>query len=50
MKLAIAITAISTCAVDAALSTMRIRPRKLNRGAHGMEFGRPVDFGDADAA
>lgn len=50
MKLAIAIIVSSTGAADAALSTMRVGPRKLNRGAQDMEFGRPVDFGDMDAA
>ena len=37
------------CATDAALSTMRVGPRKLARG-DGFEFGRPVDFRDLDAA
>ncbi len=50
MKLAIAIVASYTCAAHAALSTMRVSPRKLSRGAQGIEFGRPVYVGDVDAA
>lgn len=50
MKLAIAIIVSSTGAADAALSIMRVGPRKLNQSVQDMEFGRPVDFGDVNAA
>jgi hypothetical protein len=50
MKQTIVLIASSAFAADAALSTMRVGPRKLNRIGQGFEFGRPVDFDDANAA
>jgi hypothetical protein len=49
-KPTIAIIASSTFAADAVLSTMRVGPRKLTRNEQGFEFGRPVDYDDANAA
>jgi hypothetical protein len=50
MKPTIVLVASSTLAADAALSTMRVGPRKPNRIGQNFEFGRPVDFDDANAA
>ena len=46
----IIITGFFASAVDGALSTMRLGPRKATRGHAGFEFGRPVDHVDVDAA
>jgi hypothetical protein len=50
MKLAIAIISSSTFAADAALSTLRVGPRKITHVGQGYEFGRPVDLDDKNAA
>ena len=51
MKPTIVLVASSTLAADAALSTMRVGPRKRSHIAgQSFEFGRPVDFDDANAA
>ncbi|KAI2508261.1 hypothetical protein MHU86_6190 [Fragilaria crotonensis] len=46
----IIVTGFFASAVNGALSTMRLGPRKAIRGHAGFEFGRPVDDVDVDAA